>query len=103
MILCMALRPTQVTGQVVNRGLKPIEEKVAEFDRGDKWAVVVGINEYDDPDIRDLKCCVADARLIARTLLQSCDYKEDHLLTITDQEEPRRQPRDENLWKEVRT
>jgi len=32
-----------------------------EAERPNKWAVIVGVNAYDDGEIRDLTCSVADA------------------------------------------
>jgi hypothetical protein len=60
-------------------------EKAAKvFDRGKKWAIVIGVNDYLDPGIPKLNYCVADARILADQLTKSCGYDPDRLLLITD-------------------
>lgn len=57
------------------------------FDAGRKWAIVVGVNEYLDPSIPNLRFCVADAQLMARTLADKCGYGPERILTITDEQQ----------------
>ncbi len=52
-----------------------------------KWAVLIGVNEYLDPKIPNLKYCVADAHLMYRTLTERCGYEPDNVLLITDDQE----------------
>src|SRR5512135_1778028 len=54
------------------------------FDSGRKWAVVIGIDEYLDPNIVALKYAVADARLVAQQLAERCGYDEQRVLLLTD-------------------
>jgi formylglycine-generating enzyme required for sulfatase activity len=64
-----------------------IRERIAagqRFDGGKKWAVVIGVNDYVDERISDLRCCVDDAKLVAKTLSEKCGYPVENILTITD-------------------
>lgn len=70
---------------VVVPGASPQEQ----FAQGRKWAVVIGINEYLDPAIPRLRYSVADARLVAETLIQKCGYEADRILLLTDDQEKR--------------
>ena len=54
---------------------------------GTNWAVVIGVNSYLDPNIPDLRYCVPDASLVAKTLADKCGYEEKRILLITDDEE----------------
>ena len=45
-----------------DRGLGPTEESTRRRPRGARWAVVIGISDYPDPDIPDLRYANADAR-----------------------------------------
>jgi uncharacterized caspase-like protein len=65
----------------------------AAFDAGRKWAVVIGVNAYGDPGIPALRYCVADARLVAKTLQDDCGYPAGNILLMTTSEpETHRRP-----------
>ena len=70
--------------KAIRRARNPAER----FDEGRKWAVVIGANEYLEPKANNLRYCVADAHLLAKTLAEKCGYKPEHILTITD-DQPR--------------
>ncbi|NUQ64066.1 MAG: caspase family protein [Pirellulales bacterium] len=67
-----------------DKNIQRDRQNVDRFDQGRKWAVVIGVNDYVDPAISDLRYCVADARLVAQTLAGQCGYPADNILTITD-------------------
>ena len=52
-----------------DRGLQASASSSARRPRGDKWAVVIGISSYRDPDIPDLQYANADARAFYDFLL----------------------------------
>ena len=54
------------------------------FEAGKKWAVLIGVNDYGDPGITDLRYCVADAKRVAATLTEHCGYPAENILTFTD-------------------
>ena len=57
---------------------------VSSADEGQKWAVVIGVNEYLDPKIPALKYCVADARKLFETLTKQGGFDPERVLLITD-------------------
>ena len=61
---------------------------------GEKWAIIVGINEYQDPGIPDLKYAVADAQLVHRALTEAPDgFGATNVILLTDgQADPLRRP-----------
>jgi hypothetical protein len=66
----------------------------------DRWAVVVGINQYVDVDYyNELKLCVRDADAVRKQLL-ACGFEESRISTLTDQSgEPPTRP---NILKALR-
>jgi uncharacterized caspase-like protein len=66
------------------RGLVRPHASAGTFDRGRKWAVIIGVNEYIDPNIPDLKYCVADAHLVRDKLVERCGYDDERILLIAD-------------------
>lgn len=71
-------------------------------DSGRRWAVVIGVNKYLDPQIPSLEYCVADARLMARTLREQCGYEANRILVLTDdQSADHLQPLCINLRKQI--
>jgi uncharacterized caspase-like protein/outer membrane protein assembly factor BamB len=75
----------------------------SQFEAGRRWAVVIGVNEYLDPSISNLRYCVADARLVAETLVNRCGYDQKHVLLLTDdQDRAHLRPLRINLDKQLR-
>ena len=56
------------------------------FDKGEKWAVLIGVNKYSDPKLHNLHYCVSDVRLMEKALVKKCGYDKDHILSISDDE-----------------
>lgn len=54
------------------------------FEAGKKWALLIGVNDYADPGITDLRYCVADAKRVAATLTEHCGYPAENILIYTD-------------------
>lgn len=42
--------------------------------KGRKWALIVGINRYQDPHVMNLKFAQKDASVMARTLIRKCGF-----------------------------
>jgi uncharacterized caspase-like protein len=66
-----------------------------------KWAVIIGVNLYLDRTIPSLRFAVADAELMAKTLVDKCGYPEDHVLVMTDSQDETLKPALVNLYEEV--
>ncbi len=51
----------------------------------DKWALIVGINEYQDDGIRDLDYAVQDARMVYEVLTSAPDgFPRENIILLTD-------------------
>src|SRR5262249_30446500 len=52
--------------------------------QNDRWAVVIGIGNYEHPGIPRLKYSVPDAEAVYRTLIGPAGLKKDNVLLLTD-------------------
>ena len=50
----------------------------------ERWAVVIGVGQYDNPAIPRLRYSVADAEAIYATLIGPAGFPKDHVLLLTD-------------------
>jgi formylglycine-generating enzyme required for sulfatase activity len=53
---------------------------------GRRHAVVIGVNDYDDPAFPDLSHAVTDARSVARKLVEGFGFEEDRVLLILNED-----------------
>lgn len=53
----------------------------------DRWAVVVGVGNYDSPDVPRLRYSVPDAEAMYDVLTGPGDFKKEHVLLLTDKTE----------------
>ena len=69
------------------KGLQPIPA-TSSSDRGSTYAVVVGISDYQDPDIPDLRFADKDAQEFARYLASPAggSLDQDHLKVLVNHE-----------------
>ena len=81
------------------RGLVRRTESAGTSDRGRKWAVIIGVNEYIDSKFPQLRYCVADAHLVADKLVERCGYDKDRILLIADDQKLHLRPSKDNLQK----
>ena len=79
------------------RGLVRRTEAAGTSDRGRKWAVIIGVNEYIDSKFPQLRYCVADAHLVADKLVERCGYDKDRILLIADDQKLHLRPSRLNL------
>lgn len=47
-----------------------------------RWAILIGVDEYDSQSITGLRYCVRDVRLLGRTLSESCQYNSSDVLSL---------------------
>jgi hypothetical protein len=50
---------------------------------GAKWAVLVGVSDYENEEINDLRFAVRDARALADALVQKAGFPKSHVLLLT--------------------
>ncbi len=78
-------------------------ELAARLEQGRKLAVVIGIDRYLDPNIPALQFCGADAKALARALIDHGGFAERDVLVMTDdQERDHLKPFRINLVQQVR-
>lgn len=85
--LLVAIAPAAPPDAADSKDIARETAAAAQFDAGKRWAVAIGVNDYGDPAIPDLRYCVADAKLLARTLHEKCGYPEENVLVLTDDQE----------------
>ena len=63
-----------------------------------RWAVLIGVDEYQDRSIADLRFSANDARSLAALLVESGAYPADHVVLLTpDQADPTLRPTRVNI------
>ena len=63
-----------------------------------RWAILIGVDEYEDRTIADLRFSANDAHTLADLLVASGAYPADHVLLLTpDQEDPQLRPTRANI------
>jgi tetratricopeptide (TPR) repeat protein len=73
----------------------------------EKWAVIIGVADYIDPEMQDLKYAVNDAEDFAQILIRNFAFPPDHICLLTDESyQPlkgvlRKQPTAANIRKAV--
>lgn len=69
-----------LTALVIGGSLFPLSFPVM----ADNWAVVIGISDYEDQSIPDLRFTVADSMSFAEVLRQYCNVDADKLILLVD-------------------
>jgi len=64
--------------------------------RAEKWALLVGINNYPN-DISPLRYCVADVEAFRQALVNVAGFKEDKIFLMTDQMREQMEPTNINV------
>src|SRR6476469_6179152 len=63
-----------------------------------RFALVIGVDEYQDKQINKLEGASNDAKMLATTLTQYCGFPADQVTTLTvDQQLPERRPTRANI------
>jgi hypothetical protein len=71
---------------------------------GEKWAMVVGINRYEDSVFQTLEYAVSDAKAVYNMLIDPsfCGYKKENVKLLTDEAiEPNLKPIRRNILREL--
>lgn len=64
---------------------------------GGKWALLVGVDAYDNPQITPLRCAGDDARALGQTLVRCGGFPEDHVVVMTSKGGPNERPTSINV------
>ena len=62
-----------------------------------RFAVIVGVDQYDDPQIAPLVAAASDARKLRQTLENCCGFKAEQIRVLATGEVKNRQPTRENI------
>jgi uncharacterized caspase-like protein len=55
---------------------------------GTKWALLVGIDDYENDDINDLRFAVADVKAVADALKENAGFSQENVLIMTSDIQP---------------
>lgn len=55
----------------------------APWEAGKRYALIVGIDDYQNESVTDLNCATSDARLLKETLVKAGDFSEDNIFLLS--------------------
>ncbi len=53
------------------------------WEAGERYALIVGINDYQNDSVTDLNCATSDAKLLKETLVKKGDFSEENIFLLT--------------------
>jgi len=65
--------------------------------QADKWAILVGINDYENREISDLECAVSDVAAFKKALVEVAEFKSKNILLMTNESEGDKKPTSPNI------
>src|SRR6185369_10794591 len=87
----------QVHGQSSKRKTGLEERKIGLIDSlpssSKRYALIIGVNQYEDPKIAPLKGATNDAQTLADTLKQYAGFPSDQVMLLTTDQQPERLPK----------
>ncbi|HET6975231.1 MAG TPA: caspase family protein [Pyrinomonadaceae bacterium] len=91
---------TQVQSQNSDRVLShPLIKSLPSNDK--RWALIIGIDNYDDEHITPLKGATNDANVLAQVLEENAGFDENHVIVLTNEQEGSRRPTRANILKYI--
>jgi formylglycine-generating enzyme required for sulfatase activity len=93
----VALFPPGMGAQNSNREIriKPLESRLPESSK--RWALVIGVNDYEDPQIPSLAGAVNDAKAISKALIEYAGFPEDQVILLASDQPVERLPNRGNI------
>lgn len=70
--------------------------------KGDRWALVIGVDQYDDPGLGQLGGAANDARALRDALIATAGFPAEQVTLIATGEKPDQVPTHRNILKAVR-
>jgi len=83
------------------RQLQQLEPLRALPAKGKRWALVVGVDKYADPQISPLRGAANDARMLADTLVRYSGFPSDQVILLATDQPAERQPTRVNLLRRL--
>lgn len=72
-------------------------------DPAHRWALLIGVDQYDSEAIRDLSYAGNDVKTIADRLVQSGSWRRDHIVVMTsDAVDPAHRPTMDNITEQIK-
>lgn len=94
LITCLALVAAAIVlaaqPQQRGQGTKKLIDNLPSADK--RWAIVIGVDEYDDSNINRLTGAVNDAKALAEALKQHAGFKEERVVLLASGEPRERRP-----------
>ncbi len=89
--------------QTDERGLhaKPAEKVSALPGSEKRWALIIGINGYEDPQINGLEAASNDAKELAATLISHGGFRRDQVIVLASDGPPRNRPSRGNILRRL--
>jgi uncharacterized caspase-like protein len=91
-----ALSALARTGQVETREFQSRQA------RGQRWALLVGIDKYDSPRISPLRFSVTDVQAVAETLTKDAGFPEENVIVLTSDRTAEGRPTNTNILRRFR-
>ncbi len=70
-------------GAQTQRGVEPFAPNTADRRGGGRWAVLVGVDQYESPDIPRLQGAVADAKAVAEAAIRYAGFPARQVVVLT--------------------
>jgi len=88
-----------ITLAIISTLQKNTQAEEEQLKEGNKWALLVGINHYDDQSISVLKYAMADVTAFRDVLMDEnvCNFKAAHVYLMTDKDEGNNRPTNSNV------
>lgn len=86
--------------QVDQRGVKVKQKEVWPVSES-RWALIVGIDQYDDANIKPLDGAVNDAKKLATTLHQVARFPANQVISLTSDQPREMQPTRGNILRQM--
>jgi hypothetical protein len=84
-----------------SRQLEQLEPLKVLPSKGKRWALVVGVDKYADPQISPLRGAANDARILADTLVRYAGFPPDQVILLATDQPAERQPTRVNLLRRL--
>ena len=91
--------PTQTPAD--SRQLQQLEPLRTLPGKGKRWALLVGVDKYADPQISPLRGAANDARILADTLIRYSGFPSDQVILLATDQPAERQPTRVNLLRRL--
>jgi Caspase domain len=93
--------PAAVEPEAESRQLQQLEPQKALPSKAKRWALVVGVDKYADPQISPLRGAANDARTLADALVRYSGFPADQVILLATDQPTERQPTRVNLLRRL--